>query len=354
MGKLTIQDIARLAGVSTATVSRAIHSPKLLREETLKHVLAVIEQHQYIYNAVAGDFSRQKSSILSAFVPWSLSGGKINATLIAVQDVVSPYGYPMLLNITNFNEQTERMQLMQTRERAPAGLFFAGYTVSNEEMIREILAGGVPGLFLWEIMPGTPYHYVGIDNFAASVEMTRYLIGLGHRRIGFVGALFSKVARSRQRLDGFRTALGEAGLRVREDAVLEYPSALQSGCEAMHRLLALPDPPTAVFLAGDALAIGALAACREAGVSVPRDMSVAGFDDMEFSSYAVPALTTVQVPSLEMGRIAGRCMLELVRGGDASPRQYCLKTSLVIRESCAPPLRRSVFAVPETGNPPPA
>ncbi len=338
--KLTIQDIARLAGVSTATVSRALHSPQLLREETRDHVMKVIRDNNYIYNVVAGDFSRQRSSILGAFVPWELSGGKINATLIAIQNVLHQHGYPMLINVTLSDAANERRQIIQARERALAGLFFTGFTRENESLIDELTQQEIPCIFLWDTFEGTDRRYVGIDNFSGARDMTRYLIGLGHRRIGYLGAQQSLIARVRKCLDGMQAALREAGLEAREEYILECPSAgLQSGREGMYRMLSLATPPTAILCTSDMLAIAAMSVCRELGLRVPDDMSVAGFDDIDMSAYTVPGLTTVRVPSLEMGGLAARCMLDLVQGNSRAACQYTLKTTLVVRESCGPPPR---------------
>jgi len=336
--KLTIQDVAKLAGVSTATVSRAIHFPQMLRERTLERVLRVMAEHDYVYNATAGDLSRRKSSVFGAFIPTTESA-KLSATFIAVQDVVNSHGYPLIINNTLFDADRERMQLRQCRERSLCGLFFIGYLAQNEPTILDIVKDGVPCVFLWDTMEGTTFHYVGIDNFAASHMMTSHLIGLGHRRIAFVGAMHSLVHRVRKRLNGYLAALREHDIPIVDAYVAEYQPTLDNGREVMRRFLALAEPPTAVFCASDMLAMGGLTACREAGVAVPRDISVAGFDDIEFAAHSNPALTTVNVPGQKMGRLAGQCMIDAVRHPAIRPHQHTLETTLVVRESCAPPSR---------------
>lgn len=335
MTKLTIQDVARLAGVSSATVSRAIHFPQLLREPTLKRVLQIMEENDYVYNATAGDLSRRKSSVFGAFIPTTESA-KLSTTIVAVQDVVNSNGYPLIINNTLFDVNRERMQLRQCRERSLAGLFFIGYLAENESIILDLVQNGVPCVFLWDTMDGTPRQYVGIDNFAASYAMTSYLISLNHRRIAFVGAMFSLVHRVRKRFDGYLAALQEHGIPFVPEYVAEFQPTLDNGREAMNRFLSLPTPPSAVFCASDMLAIGGLTACREAGVAVPRDISVAGFDNIEFAAHAYPALTTINVPGQEMGRLAGQCMLDMVRNPSGRAHQHTLETPLVLRESCGP------------------
>lgn len=338
MPKLTIQDVARLAEVSTATVSRAIHQPHLLRQKTLERVLQVMSEHDYVYNATAGDLSRRKSSVLGVFIPTTESA-KLSSTVIAAQDVINSHGYPLIINNTLFDVHRERLQLRYCRERSLSGLLFLGYMAQNEEIIMNIARNDMPCVFLWDVLPGTSLNYVGFDNFEASYKMTEHLIQLGHKRIAFVGAMYSLVQRVQKRLDGYLAALQEYDIPCREEYVLEYQPTLNKGCEAMRRFLALKEPPSAVFCASDMLAIGALTACREAGVMVPEQISVAGFDDIEFAEHVFPALTTIRVPSDTMGSIAGKALLDLVRNGGHQLHQHTLETPLICRESCAPPLK---------------
>jgi len=334
--KPTIQDIAKVAGVSSATVSRAIHAPHLLHSRTLQKVQAVMAQQGYIYNAMAGDFSRRRSSVIGLFIPTAESI-KISTTAIALQDVINKYGFPIIINNTFFDASLERSFLRQCRERALSAIIFVGVMKQNESMIYSIARDEIPCAFLWDTLENTSYNYVGIDNFSASYDMMRYLLGLGHRRIAFVGAMFMQVGRVEKRLNGYLRALEEHDIPLRSTYVLEFPPTLDNGSLAMRHFLTLAQPPTAVFFASDMLAIGALSACREAGVNVPEQISVAGFDDISFAVHAYPPLTTVRVPAQEMGAIAGHCMIDLLRHKKNTPFQHVLPTTVIIRETCAPP-----------------
>jgi DNA-binding LacI/PurR family transcriptional regulator len=334
--KPTILDVAKMAGVSSATVSRAIHEPRLLHPRTLRKVQAVMAQQGYIYNAMAGDLSRRKSSVIGLFLPTSESA-KISTTAIALQDVVNKHGFPIIINNTFFDASLELSLLRQCRERALSALIFIGCMKQNESMIHSIAKDEIPCAFLWDTLENTPYHYVGIDNFSASYDMMRYLLGLGHRRIAFAGAMSMQVGRVEKRLNGYLRALEEYDIPLRNEYVLEFPPTLDNGLLAMRSFLALPEPPTAVFFASDMLAIGALTACREAGVNVPDQVSIAGFDDINFAAHAYPPLTTVRVPAQEMGAIAGHCMIDLLRHKKDASFQHVLPTSVMIRETCAPP-----------------
>ncbi|MDR0355427.1 MAG: LacI family transcriptional regulator [Deltaproteobacteria bacterium] len=340
MSKLTIGDIARLADVSTATVSRALHSPHLLRPETLRRVLDTIDEHKYIYNALAGDLSKQKSSVLGIYVP-TVESAKLSETVFALQETVQAHGYPVIVNNTNFNAELEKTQLRQARERSLSGLFLIGYMRENLPYIDEIIRGGIPCFFLWDTLPGTDYNYVGFDNQSAAYNMASHLLGLGHQLVAFVGAMQSQIDRVRKRLNGYLSALEQRGAPVRPELIREAPPTLENGYRVMESFLNMKpgSRPTAVFFASDMLALGAMAACRQRGLQVPEEISIAGFDNIEFAIYGQPALTTVYVPSREIGQLAGRFLMEAIQRGEPGPHQRCLETSLLIRESCAPPRR---------------
>ena len=300
-----------------------------------------MEQQGYIYNAMAGDLSRRKSSVIGLFIPTAESA-KISTTAIALQDVVNKYGFPIIINNTFFDASLERSLLRQCRERALSALIFVGFMKQNESMIYSIAQDEIPCAFLWDTMENTAYNYVGIDNFSASYDMMRYLLGLGHRRIAFVGAMFMQVGRVAKRLHGYLRALEEYAIPLRSEYVLEFPPTLDNGVLAMRSFLALARPPTAVFFASDMLAIGALTACREAGVKVPEQISIAGFDDISFAVHAYPPLTTVRVPAQEMGTLAGHCMIDLLRYKNNASFQHVLPTTVITRETCAAPTERGI------------
>ncbi len=332
----TIQDIARIAGVSTATVSRGIHEPHRLLPHTLQKVQEAMARQGYIYNALAGDLSRRRSSIFGLFIP-TAGCAKLTVSAVAFQEEVHKHGFPSIVNNTFFDVTLERSQLRQCRERALAGLVFVSYLQRNESAIFDIAGLETPCVFLWDTLEGTPYNYVGIDNFGAAYDMTRYLLELGHRRVAFAGSMLNTVSRVRKLFNGYSKALEERGIPLREEYIVEYRPEVENGRLAMHAFLALPEPPTAVFFTGDMPAVGALTACREAGLRVPEDMSIAGFDDIDFAAHAYPPLTTVHVPAREIGVVAGRDLLERLNSKSAVPFQHTLPTPLVIRESCAPP-----------------
>ncbi len=175
---------------------------------------------------------------------------------------------------------------------------------------------------------------MGFDNFNATYKVTEYLISLKHKHIGLIIGPYTKVERVKKRLEGFKAALKDHGITYDSSLVVEKEPTLIDGKEAMNRLLSFSVRPTAVLAASDTLAVGALAAAREMGVRVPEDISLAGFDDIELSSYCNPPLTTVRVPAYEIGQIAFRILLDMINHKSSQIQQYCIDTSLIIRESC--------------------
>jgi DNA-binding LacI/PurR family transcriptional regulator len=338
MGKrLTMEDIARLAGVSKATVSRTINSPHLVRPEKRERIKKVMESHHYIYDAVAGDLSRKRSSVIGLIIPTVRSSIFANSTH-GIQECARENGFSLLIGNSNYDPELEAALLKLFQQRRVAGLILTGLTTGVEHLVKEVGRSGIPCVVTWEIVQSGSISYVGFDNFKAAFTMTEYLIRLRHRRIGLIIGPYRRIGRVRRRLEGYRAALESHGLPFDESLVVECNYTLIEGREAMARLLSRPERPTAVFAASDVLAMGALAAARDQGLKVPEDVSVAGFDDIDFAAYCVPPLTTVRVPAYEMGQLAVRVLLDLINGGPGESRQYCLETDLIIRGSCDVPI----------------
>jgi DNA-binding LacI/PurR family transcriptional regulator len=331
--KLSIEDIAKLAGVSSATVSRAIHSPHKVRAETRARVQQLFEKHNYIYNATAADLSRQKTKVIGLLVPTTRSPVFANS-VFAIQEQCQNFGYSVILGNTQYNAQIEDRLIRQFQERRVAGMILTGFSFGREQLVTNLIESGLPTVVIWEKIDDPIINYVGFDNFQTAYLMTEYLIQLGHHRIGLIMGPYSKVGRVRKRWEGFQAAMAKKGLKIDPDLVIEKEPTLQNGQEAMNYLLDRPKRPTAVFAASDVFAIGALKAARERGVNVPRDLSIAGHDDNDFAAYTNPSLTTIQVPSYEIGCLAVEVLLSKIENNKGRVRQHCLETHLMIRESC--------------------
>lgn len=334
--KLTMQQIARLAGVSLATVSRAVHRPELLSPVTRQKVLQVMEEQHYVYNAAAGELSRRRSTVIGVTVPTTRNPIFATSTL-AIEEHAQEKGYSIILGNTRYSGEAEGQLLQSFMQRRVAGMILTGYALQQEAMIQGIVDAGIPLMVIWEQLQGSPLNFVGFDNLEAARTMTEYLIGLGHRRIGLIIGPYSKIGRVRKRYEGYCQALRQAGLALDSALVIENAPVLEDGREAMRRLMGLAHPPTAVFAASDLLAIGALRGAKEMGLRIPQQVSLAGFDDIDFAAYCDPPLTTIRVPSQEIGHLAAAFLIETLASERPQTRQYCLSTDLIIRASCAPP-----------------
>ena len=340
MPQISMEEIAKLAGVSVATVSRVIHTPQLVSPKTRDRVRLVLKKHQYVYNAAAADLSRQKTKVIGLLIPTTRSP-VFASTVLAIQEFCQELGYAVIVGNTKYEASIEQDLIRQFRERRVAGIILTGFTLGQENLLAELNASGVPTVVIWEKLDDGALSYVGFDNYRSAYDMTEYLLDLGHRRLGIILGPFSKVGRVRKRWEGIRDALAAKGLDMEPDLVHETEPTLKNGYKAMGKLLSLPKRPTAVFAVSDVLAIGALRAAREAGLSVPEDISVAGHDDIGIAAFACPPLTTVKVKSYKIGRLAVENLLELIDDDQALVRRHCLETSLVIRESCAPVKKRT-------------
>ena len=331
MGKMTIVDVARLAGVSTATVSRVMHVPQVVRPATLERVREVMRDCGYVYNATAGDFSRRKSTVIGVLILSTTT--KVASSVRAAQDVATEHDFPLIVSASGFDAALERKYLQQFLERSVAGVLVIGHMRANIEKIREIQARGIPCLFLWDVLPESDDSYVGYDTVHGTFARVNHLIEQGHNRIGFICGINAGVDRLSKRYLGYQKALRANGLSLEPELVRSAISSFANGKAAMRELMSLPNPPRCVCCASDVLAVGAMAAVWEAGLSVPHDYCIAGFDNSELSAYTTPTLSTVDVPGEEMGRAGMNALMELI-GSEGRPTiQKELPTSLVLRAS---------------------
>lgn len=331
MAKLTIIDVARLAGVSTATVSRAMHTPHALRPATLARVQEVMKEHGYIYNATAGDFSRRKSTVIGLLVISSTT--KIVTTIKAIQQVATEHGFPLIVCTCGFDPELERKHLQQFLERGVAGVVVIGHMKENVHILESLEQHGIPLVFLWECLRETDFSYIGVDNEKACFNMTSYLIKSGHKRIAFMCGFKAGVSRLEKRYKGYKRALDEYGLPLEPELVLSLTSSLSNGKNGMLQLLDLPNPPRCVFCASDVLAMGALAAVYEKGLSVPKDVTVVGFDNSDIAEYTCPPLTTIHIPGVEMGKLGIQALMTLIKNPHHAPIQKELPTTIRSRAS---------------------
>jgi DNA-binding LacI/PurR family transcriptional regulator len=338
--RVTAQDVARLAGVSRTTVSFVLNNVTDMRisEETRQKVLEAARLLNYHPDAVArrmvtgqtrvlGFVLRQspEQAFADLFLPQVLNG---------LSQAAARQGYQVLFEPIP-PDQPNTMYARLVNERHVDGIILSGPRFDDEDLLRLHREGAA--LVLIGRLPDVEIPYVDVDNIGGARMATEYLIRKGHRRIGLITNAPLSYTASAERLAGYRQALEAAGLPFDETLVRCGNFTPQSGYQAMTDLLQVRPLPTAVFVASDTVALGALQAIRHAGLQIPTDISLIGFDDIPLAGFLDPPLTTVHLPAFNLGWEAAEMLLQRLQTEEASPLYRLLATHLVERESCAPP-----------------
>jgi LacI family transcriptional regulator, galactose operon repressor len=360
--KLTIKDIARLAGVSKATVSRVLNQKLEVDPTTRARILRIMEEQGFVPSITASNLAGGRSRLLGALVP-SLSWPLIPDLMRGVGEVVSSTSYELILySINDVNHEKDRGDVIDriVGTRLTAGLL-AVFPGPSAKYLAKLHSRDFPVVLIDDQgKPPEETPWISVDNRMGAYEATRHLIGLGHRRIAHIqGPLKYQV--SHDRYQGYCDALGEAGISLDPILVLEGDFMPPSGrtCATAFFQLPVDQRPTAVFAGSDYMAYGAIAAAKQCGLRVPEDIAVVGFDDNPSSAHTDPTLTTVRQPFYEMGRRASEVLLSLVdaprpvnglngwtSGAPTSIFDQLIRikmpTSLIVRASCGAN-RRSTF-----------
>jgi DNA-binding LacI/PurR family transcriptional regulator len=332
-GNIKMEDLARLSGKSVATVSRTFRKPEMVKQQTRDRIMSFAKKHNYIYDATAGDLSRNHSTVFGVLVP-TTNRSLFGNSILGIQEKTAERGYSVIIGNTKYDKNVEENLLKMFQQRRVAGLIITGFSMGNEDLVNSLVNSGIACVVIWEKLSISNISYVGFDNSAAAYSMMEYLIYLNHRRVGLIVGPFSKMQRTKKRHDGYLAALDNHGIAYDSSLVVECNLDFIEGKYAAIKLMSLAKPPTAIFAASDTLAIGALAGIKECGLNVPQDVSLAGFDDIDFAAYCDPPLTTIRIPAYEMGQLAVAIILKKLEKKEIGVRQYCLDTELIIRKSC--------------------
>lgn len=342
MSRIKMSDVAKAAGVSAMTVSRALKHDGRIAPATRRRILKVVAELGYVPDRLASSFSSQRSGFVGVLVP-SLNNPHFAETAAGLQEVLDPAGLQLLIGHTNYRRERAEQLIETFLERRPEAMIVT-YDDHSPRARQRLSEAGIPVIEIWET-PRTPIgHVVGFSNRAAARAMTEHLIAIGRRRIGYIGERDDKGTRGAQRRLGFLDALRAAGLDAkRRVSWCAPPITMSLGREAMLALLQEWPDTDAVMCVSDPAAFGALTACALHGRSVPGDIAIAGFGDFEISRCALPAIATVAVDGHQIGVRTGRLVLELLHRKSnqktAWPSESQLievETSLAIRESAAP------------------
>lgn len=329
----SIREVARIAGVSVATVSRALSNPEKVSSESIKKVQDAIKKVQYRPNMLARNFRSTRAYSIVVLVP-DITNPFYSQVIRGIEARAQQRGYAVLLGDTrdSATREQEYINLVETRLSDGVIQFRPNPALTGKQKdIPYISACGCES---------TPGPSVRIDNVEAAKTIVDYLISLGHKRIGVISGL-KENPHTQDRLAGYKKSLSQAGINFDEDLITEGDFTMWSGLNAAPHFCKMKHRPTAIFCMNDEMAIGAMQALKSHGVNVPKDISVTGFDDIPYARYCDPALTTIAQPAEEMGKIAMDTLLRLIEGKNPDQVEHILPYEFVIRKSTAAPAKSS-------------
>ena len=332
---VTIYDVAERAGVGIATVSRVLNDSPRVREATRQRVLAAIEELNYYPGAAARTLLSGRTRTIGFILCQSpnriFADAFLPEVLRGVGDAVQESGFRVLVHSVE-DVSAPQAYIRLVREKHTDGIILSGPR-SDDQQLPRLKAEGFPVVLLGQL-PGSDIPFVDVDNVGAARRAVNHLLGLGHRRVGMITNAPLVYTAARDRLAGYRQMLEEAGIPLNEEFVCYGDFREESGRVAMSQLLDLPEPPTAVFVASDMVAFGALVAIKQRGLTIPDDVALVGFDDVQLAHYVDPPLTTVQLPAYDLGYCAATLLTQLIDDEPVEKQEILLQTELVVRQSC--------------------
>ncbi len=328
-----IRSLAKKAGVSVATVSRALRQPETVAPHTREKILRLVEKYRFVPDGRAANFSSQRTGLVGLIVP-TISNSIYAEFTEAIQSRLQAAGLSLLIVNANYSAEIERDIIRKLIESRVEGVILTGYR-RDASLYQLLNHYGIPFVVTWAISPKRSIPYISFDNYAAATEATEMLIKLGHRRIGLICGVASINDRAAMRLDAYKAVLEKHRIAFDEALVSQQPFEIEAGAEAATRLISNRRPPTALFCANDIQALGALFACQRMKIRVPEDVSIIGFDDLPIVRTANPALSSVHVPARQMGNAAADALIAAAAHGTPIKSQI-IPTELIMRASTAP------------------
>ena len=334
--KPSIKDVARLAGVSTATVSRSLNEPRKVNRLTLASVRNAVDQLGYTPHFGGRALASNKSNTIGALIP-TMDNAIFARGLQALQETLAEAGVTLLIATSGYDPLREFEQIQKLISRGVDGLLLIG-TARPEKTYALLSQQDVPVVIAWSFNAQSNHLCVGFDNSAAATDLANCVLDYGHCQIAMIAGVSRGNDRAADRIIGVRQALNARGLHLAHTHLIEAPYNLEDAALAMETLMALADRPTAVICGNDVLAAGALMQAKQLGISVPADVSVVGFDNIDLAAVTDPPLTTMHVPHRRMGKAAAELLLA-IRGGTSAATGVKFKPELVMRGSLAKPPR---------------
>ena len=329
----SIKDIARMAGVTHSTVSRALRNSPLVNRETVERIQRIAREAGYRTSAAARSLVTRRSDTIGVVVT-NIADPFVAGVVSGIEETADQHGLSVFLANSNAEPEREVRVVRKFEERRVDGIIVTASRVGTQ-YVPLLTHMQVPIVLLNNQHPSQFAHSVMIANVQASLDATRHLIALGHRRIAYLGDRYGHQSDT-ERFAGYRQALEEAGFPFEPQLVAHGDGKPEGAETAMAVLLAFPQSPTAVFCYNDMSALGAMRRIRNHGLRIPDDISVVGFDDLYISQYLYPPLTTVRQPMRQMGRMAMETLLRIFAGAE-SGHDIKVPGELIVRQSTAPP-----------------
>lgn len=325
-----MSDVAKLANVAPATVSRVLSQPHLVSKETQEKVLKAIEELNYQPHIIARQFRKKETKTILVVVP-DITHPFFSEVLKGIQHTAIKSGYRVILGDTENDIEREGEFVDLLFQKQADGMILLTARMDKDRI--EQVSRQFPTVLACEYIDGLDISTVSIDNISGARKITEHLISLGHTKIAHITGPMNVIL-SRDRLRGYRQAMISHDLPVDSAFIQEGDFSLESGYHQMIRLLSLEQRPTSVFVFNDEMAIGAIKAAKDSGLKVPEDIAVVGFDNSKMSDIIEPHITTIEQPKYEIGKKAMELLLGLMSGKTLEQKKFVLKDELIVRESC--------------------
>lgn len=336
--RVTLEHVAKHAGVSRATASLAVRGSSLISAETRNKVLESMRELGYIYDRVAANL-RSKDSSTVGLIIMELANPFYSELLVGIHQELNKYDKTIILGTTFDSAAIQEKLLATMMEHRVGGIILSAVPGSSNDSIRQIHNLGIPIVLVNRTVEDANCDFVGIDNISGAKIAAGHLIGLGHKRIAFLGGL-SQLSTWQGRKKGYDEAHRLAGLEIDPALVIESRATRQGGVEAFQKLLALPSPPTAAFCYNDTIAIAACMHLQSMGLVPGRDLAIVGFDDIPEATIFSPKLTTVSSYIRLLGEHAARLLQARMEDPDRPPQTVIVQPKLIIRDSCSDPAKK--------------
>lgn len=326
----TLQDVARMAGVSTATVSRYLNTPDKVVGATRERVQRIVDELGYTPHFGGRALASNRSNTVGAIIP-TMDNAIFARGLQAFQETLSSNGVTMLVASSGYDSERELEQIRTLISRGADGLLLIGLARPNKTY-DFLNRRQIPYVLTWNYRANSGFFNVGFNNRMAAAKITQLAIDFGHHNIGMISGHIESNDRASDRIDGVRDAMKRSGISSDNLTVVPTNYSLKNGSDAFESLMKKTPRPTVIICGNDVLAAGAISRANEMGIRVPGEVSITGFDDLDLADVIRPKLTTVHVPHRRMGESAARLLLDVL-DGKTEHQAIELETEIVIRES---------------------